>query len=64
MIVYLGVKEAEPFSVKGCLNTECADTELAQVLPSTNSSEETGIVSPLNSSGKAVVWRTPALFEL
>lgn len=56
MIAHLGVREAEPFGVRACLNAECPDTELAQVLPSTNSSEETGIVSPLNSPGKGLLF--------
>lgn len=56
MIAHLGVQEAEPFSVRGSLNAECADTELAQVLPSTNGSEETGIVCPLNSPGKGLLF--------
>lgn len=56
VIAHLGVQEAEPFSVRGCLNAECADTGLAQVLPSTKGSEETGIVSPLNSPGKGLLF--------
>lgn len=56
MIAHLGVWEAEPFSVRGCLNAECADTKLALVLPSTNSSEETGVLRPLNAPGKGLLF--------
>lgn len=54
VIAYLGVWEA--FTVRGCLNAEYADTKLAQGLLSTNSSEETGVLSPLNSPGKGLLF--------
>lgn len=56
VIARLGAREAEPFSVRGCLNAERADTKLAQVLSSTNSSEETGVLSPLHFPGKGLLF--------